>query len=398
MGRSAEHTPAESCGGTLMSILSIFRSLASVALLVSALVALPTRAHTLSVAHVTVDAASGPATQNDAAVVDVELELALRDIALSLPLDTDRDEQVTWGELQQAQPTLETLATSGMSLSSDLGTCTLTPRALAIRRYDNGAYAVLGMAARCPSRAGLRVRYDLLFDRDPQHRAIVTLRDGATTATAVADSSSRVVALASASRRQFADFMESGVRHILGGFDHLAFLLSLLLPAALVRLRGEWHPSQNPRQGFGQIIGIVTAFTAAHSITLSLSALGWVVPASQWIEPVIAASVLLAALNNIWPWVTARIWAMSFAFGLIHGFGFAGALSELGLPQNGRLLSLLGFNLGVELGQLAVVCAALPLLSLVRRKHWYSQRVMPLLSLGIALMATVWLWQRLVPV
>jgi HupE / UreJ protein len=377
--------------------MSIFRDpllascLLTFALLTSALTAGPAHAHTLSVAHVTVDAGHDPAA------VDLELELALRDLALSLPLDADRDERVTWGELQRARPALERMAASGLSLSSDDGACALASRSLAVRNYDGGAYAVLEMTARCPSHSGLRLRYDLLFDRDPQHRAIVALRDDGATTTAVADSGRRVVALTSGSDRPFADFLHSGVQHILGGFDHLAFLLSLLLPAALVRMRGEWHPLQNPRQAFTRILGIVTAFTVAHSITLSLSALGWVVPASQWIEPVIAASVLLAALNNIRPWITARVWAITFAFGLIHGFGFAGALSELGLPQNGRLLSLLGFNLGVELGQLAVVCAALPLLFLLRGQRWYSQRLMPLLSLAIALMAAVWLWQRLVP-
>ena len=349
----------------------------------------PAQAHSLSVAHVEIDA-TGHAGQTR-----VELELALRDIALSLPLDADRDEQVTWGELQQARPSLEAMAVAGLSLSSSAGRCTLAPRTLAIRRYDSGAYAVLGMDAGCPSRSGIGLRYDLLFDRDPQHRAIVTLRDGAATRAAVVTSGQRVVVPTLSNGRQFAGFVSEGILHILSGYDHLAFLLSLLLPAALVRLRGEWQPQQSPRQGIVQIIGIVTAFTAAHSITLSLSALGWVVPASQWIEAVIAASVLLAALNNVWPWVTARVWAITFAFGLIHGFGFAGALSELGLPQTGRLLSLLGFNLGVELGQLTVVCAALPVLFLLRGKRWYSHRVMPLLSLAIAATATVWLWQRL---
>jgi HupE / UreJ protein len=372
----------------------ILRALSLMILLSSAVFVQTAQAHSLSVAHVEIDSA-GPAGSARIEPVRVELALALRDIALSLPLDADRDEQVTWGELQQARPSLEAMVVAGLSLSSSSGRCSLVPRTLAIRRYDSGAYAVLGMDAGCPDRSGIGLRYGLLFDRDPQHRAIVTLRDGTATRTAVVTGDQRGVAPTLSNGRQFAGFVSEGVLHILSGYDHLAFLLSLLLPAALVRLRGEWQPLQSPRQGIVQIIGIVTAFTAAHSITLSLSALGWVVPASGWIEPVIAASVLLAALNNIWPWVTARVWTITFAFGLIHGFGFAGALSELGLPQTGRLLSLLGFNLGVELGQLAVVCAALPLLFLLRGKRWYSRRVMPLLSLTIAATATVWLWQRL---
>lgn len=372
----------------------IGRLLLSGLILLASVLAGQAHAHELSVAHVEIDASEGAgADRND--IVRLELELSLRDIALSLPLDADRNEQVTWGELQRARPALESMALTGLSLSSLSGPCALTPRALAVRRYDSGAYAVLGIDARCPSRSGIRLRYELLFDRDPQHRAIATMRDGAATATAVMDSGRRIAAFAPGSRQPFADFLAQGIHHILSGYDHLAFLLSLLLPAALVRLRGDWHPLEKPREGAAQILGIVTAFTAAHSITLTLAALGWVVPASRWIEPIIAGSVLLAALNNIWPQVTRRLWVMGFGFGLIHGFGFAGALSELGLPQNGKLLSLLGFNLGVELGQLAVVCAALPLLFLLRGKRWYSQRAMPLLSLGIAVVAAGWLWQRL---
>ena len=388
----------------------MFRRLLMLLLLLpSALCSGPAQAHNLSTARIGIDATErvGPVRGESArtARVRVELELALRDIALSLPLDADRNEEVTWGELRRIQPSLEAMAIAGLSLSSSAGTCTLAMRTLMLRRYDDGAYAVLGMDARCPDRSGTNgsgtnlsgiwLRYDLLFDRDPQHRAIATLRDGAATRTAVLTGDHRVVAPASSGGRQFAGFVSEGFRHILSGYDHLAFLLTLLLPAVLARQRGEWQPLQHPRLGVAQIIGIVTAFTAAHSITLSLSALGWMMPASRWVEPVIAASVLFAALNNVWPWVTTRVWAMTFGFGLIHGFGFAGALSELGLPQTGRLLSLLGFNLGVEIGQLAVVCAVLPLLFLLRGKRWYSQRAMPLLSIGIALLATVWLWQRL---
>lgn len=375
------------------------RRLLSFLLLLVLLSTFSAQAHELSVAHVEIDTteAVDPARAELVRIelVRIELDLALRDIALSLPLDADRDEQVTWGELQQARPSLETMVVAGLSLSSSAGACALKPRTLAVRRYDNGAYAVFGLDAHCPSRSGMRFRYGLLFDRDPQHRAVVTLRDGATTTTVIVSNGRHDVAFVPASQQSFLVFLVEGVRHILGGYDHLAFLVSLLLPAALVRLRGDWYALEKPREGFAQILGIATAFTAAHSTTLSLAALGWVAPASRWIEPVIAASVLLAALNNIWPQVTRRLWVMGFGFGLIHGFGFAGALSELGLPQNGKLLSLLGFNLGVELGQLSVVCAVLPLLFLLRHKRWYSHRLMPLLSLGIASIAIVWLWQRL---
>jgi hypothetical protein len=105
---------------------------------------------------------------------------------------------------------------------------------------------------------------------------------------------------------------------------------------------------------------VVTAFTLAHSITLSLAALGVVSLPSRWIESAIALSVVLAALNNLMPVVASGRWLAAFAFGLLHGFGFAGALQDLGLPTSGLALSLAGFNIGVELGQLAIVAAFLP--------------------------------------
>jgi len=104
---------------------------------------------------------------------------------------------------------------------------------------------------------------------------------------------------------------------------------------------------------------------------------------------------LLAAINNVRPLITRRAWVVGFSFGLIHGFGFAGALGELGLPTTTRLLALVGFNVGVELGQLVVVCAVLPGLFLLRRTRWYAGTAMPLLSLGICAVAATWLWQRL---
>lgn len=366
--------------------------------LMLAVFAPPASAHSLSVARIEIDARADRASSDTPATsgeqIPVELDLALRDLALSLPLDADHDERVTWGELQQARPALERMAMRGVSLYAGARACAWSPRGLAVRRYDDGAYASLRLEARCPSRDSLRLHYDLLFDRDPQHRALATYGADAARAVAVIGADRRDLVLGTRDARPFAEFLGEGVRHILIGYDHLAFLLSLLLPAALVRFRGEWQPQSNPRAAVVQVAGIVTAFTAAHSVTLSLAALGWVTPAARGVEAAIALSVLLAAVNNLRGWVTGRLWAMGFGFGLIHGFGFAGALGELGLPRDGRLWSLLGFNLGVEAGQLAVVCAVLPVLFLVRNRDWYARWVMPGASLTIAALAAVWIWQR----
>lgn len=363
--------------------------LAAFALLV--LSCLPAQAHTLSVSHldVQVPADGGPP--------QVELDLSIRDLALTLPLDTNRDEQVTWAELLAAREPMDALVASGLALSTRRGACDLEPAGLATRRYDDGAYATLRYTARCPSADALRIDYTLMMDRDPQHRALVTIRHGDVVTTAIAHAGATGIDTAMARRPPFVEFLREGVHHILIGYDHLAFLISLLLPAALVRVAGQWQPAPSFRSGFLHVLGIVTAFTVAHSVTLSLAALGWVTPVSRWVEAAIAASVLLAALNNLWPMVTRRLWVVGFVFGLIHGFGFAGALNELGLPDGDRLLALLGFNLGVEIGQIAVVCVALPLLFAARRKPWYPRRVMPLLTLAIAVLAGYWLLQRIGP-
>jgi HupE/UreJ protein len=174
--------------------------------------------------------------------------------------------------------------------------------------------------------------------------------------------------------RGVASFVRLGVEHILGGWDHLLFLLALLL-------RGG---------GWWSLVRIVTAFTLAHSVTLALAVLNVVAMPARLVEAVIALSIaLVAAENLVTRPVVSRRWVVSFCFGLVHGFGFSSALREAGLPADGLVLSLLGFNLGVELGQALVIAAALPLLALVRRSRW-ERRVIwgssaAMLVLGVVL-------------
>lgn len=345
-----------------------------------------TLAHTLSVAHL--DAALG-----DDGTVALEVDLALRDLALGHALDANGDERVTWGELQAVRAEVEAGIADGIRLDGGGTACDLRASGLGVRHYDDGPYAAFLLSARCPPGTRVVLHYGL-FPEDRGHRALVTVHDGTGTASAIARRGGEPVSLGASSVPTFRHFFREGVHHILIGYDHLAFLLSLLLPAALLRVHGEWSPRTSLRDSLAHAAGIVTAFTVAHSITLSLAALGWVRPASQWVEAAIALSVLLAALNNLRPVVVRRLWLLGFGFGLIHGFGFAGALGELGLPRTERLRALLGFNLGVEAGQLAIACALLPVLHACRRAAWYRRFALPLLSAAIALLAAWWLWQR----
>jgi hypothetical protein len=173
-------------------------------------------------------------------------------------------------------------------------------------------------------------------------------------------------------------FVEAGFFHILDGSDHLLFVACLVIPFRRLR----------------PLVIIATAFTVAHSITLSLAALGVVVLPSRWVESAIAASVVLASLNNVWPVVCGRRWVLAFVFGLIHGFGFASVLADLGLPQDSLLLALVAFNVGVEAGQLAIVAAFLPVANALRDTRLYRRTVLVFGSLMVAAVAAAWLAER----
>jgi len=209
------------------------------------------------------------------------------------------------------------------------------------------------------------------------------------------DRAVQTFALAETSRlATFLQFIEDGVHHIWIGYDHMLFLISLLLPSVLLRRDGHWIPVGTLRGALWSVLAIVTAFTLSHSITLTLSALGIIGLPSRLVESGIALSVLLAALNNIWPWVTRRAWLLAFGFGLVHGFGFASVLADLGLPQAALALSLAGFNIGVEIGQLSVVLLVVPAIFLLRERRFYRPLILVSGSCAIATVASVWLISR----
>ena len=192
-------------------------------------------------------------------------------------------------------------------------------------------------------------------------------------------------------------FISEGVHHIVTGYDHLLFLLCLLLPAVLWRSPGppaRWQPVAGWRQALGPVAQTVTLFTLAHSVTLALAALGWVRLAPAFVEPAIAATIMLAAIGNLRPMLLRWRNAITFGFGLVHGFGFAGVLGELQLPPAQLGWALFQFNLGLELGQLVLVGAVVPLLFALRHRTAYVPVVLRAGSVAALLMAALWLVER----
>ena len=338
--------------------------------------------------------------------IAIRWDIALRDLDYVLQLDRDGNGELTWGEVRQRASDITRMATKGLTLSAAGSPCNIVTTAdLQLDKHSDGTYAVLSLSAQCPTlNAPLKANYTLLFDVDPSHRGLVQWVAPAPqgvpgTAQALVfgtESAEQTLALTPASAWQtLRQYAADGVWHIWIGYDHILFLLALLLPAVLIRRAGQWDPAPTLRGSFVEVLKVVTAFTLAHSITLSLAALQIVSLPSRLVESVIAASVIIAALSNLRGTLEKRRWIMAFAFGLIHGFGFASVLADLGLPQDALVLALIGFNAGVEIGQLCIVAVFLPIAFWLRATGFYRVGVLTGGSLAVALLASWWLVQRI---
>ena len=359
-------------------------------LLTCALLTAPAFAHKASDAYLTIE--------RDGQSLRGQWDIALRDLDNALGLDANADGDITWGEVRSRQADIGAYAISRLQVSSGGERCSLSPTAYLIDTHTDGAYAVMTFTGACPQPGPtLALDYRLFEGLDPQHRGLLNFVENGQSRSVVfgADTPHRIVGGDSSGPvRQFATYLNEGVWHIWTGFDHILFLLSLLLPAVLVRHHDRWQAGASFRASFIDVAKVVTAFTLAHSITLSLAALSIVVLPSRLVESGIALSVVLASLNNVFPVVANGRWIAAFGFGLLHGFGFAGALHDLGLPAGSLALSLAGFNLGVEAGQLAIVMLFLPLAFALRSTWAYRRMVFAGGSVAIATLASVWLVER----
>jgi hypothetical protein len=319
-------------------------------------------------------------------------DIALRDLDYAIGLDRDGDGKLTWDEIRLRHAAIASYALQRLSIANDQGTCAISADQQLIDDHTDGAYSVLRFHVACPIPVtGLTINYRLFADLDPQHKGLLRLAHDGDTTTAIFDPSHarQTLSLTAPDRwRQFSAYVKDGVWHIWIGYDHILFLLSLLLPAVLLAA-----PSDNLRGAFIDVLKVVTAFTLAHSLTLTLASLSLISLPSRLVESAIAASVILAAVNNIYPLFRGRRPFAAFGFGLIHGFGFASVLIDLGLPKGALLASLFGFNLGVEIGQLCIVAAFLPV-AFALRETWFYRRLLTAGSAVIALVAVVWFVER----
>ncbi len=324
-------------------------------------VSAPAAAHKSSDAYLSLE-------RDDAGGVRGQWDIALRDLELAIGLDANANGEITWGELRAQRAALDAHALSHLRVTAGGAPCDVRVASHQVDRHTDGAYAVLGLAVACVRGGSLAVEYDLLFAFDPQHRGLLRIADGGAVTAAVLSPAEPRFAQSEerGAWRAFRDFAREGVWHIWIGFDHVLFLLCLLLPAVVRRVNARWEPVAHAPDAARETVRVVSAFTLSHSLTLALAAFGAVAIPSRLVESAIAASIVVTALDNVRPFLRAPRAAVAFGFGLVHGLGFASVLAELGLPRGSRALALFGFNFGVELGQLAIVAAFLPLALAVR--------------------------------
>jgi hypothetical protein len=334
----------------------------------------------------------------DGSQIAGEWDLDLHDARLALGLDPQLSGEAGWADLRAHESQYRALLSSRLALTADGHPCAVVIIPAPVEWQARLSTVRVHLAASCPAPpARLGLHCDLLFDRQPTHRAYFSVEDARVTSVGAMRADQRSVTV---DVHQFhlgevlLEFVHDGVWHIWTGPDHILFLLALLLPAALVRSGESWLPRIGLWPTGREVMKVVTAFTLAHSLTLALACFGVVTVPSNWVETGIAISVFAAAWNNLRPFLPGRAWAMAMSFGLVHGLGFAGALNNLALPRHARGIALTSFNVGVEVGQLVIVAVALPLLYAGSRRNWYPRLVMGLGSLAIAWLAVVWSLQR----
>ncbi|ABF86438.1 putative membrane protein [Myxococcus xanthus DK 1622] len=336
-------------------------------------------------------------TEADGQGVSGRWDVSLQDLDDVLGLDAGGDGAITWGEVLAREADIRSYVLGRLVLGSEGAPCALVSQGgLHIRQHSDGAYAVVDFDARCTgSAARLDVDYTLLFDHDPLHRGIVRVGAREPLIFSVSQHFARVHLRDESPWRTAERMTVEGALHVVTRPDHLLFLFALLLPSVLRRdVDGRWVAVSGFGTALWDVVKVVSAFTVAHALTLVAATLGWASLPPRFVSIAFALGILVAALDNVRPLGWGTRWTVAFVLGLLHGFGFASVLAGMGLSAGSLALALLGFNLGVELGQVAFVAALLPLAFVLRKAPLYRRAVVVGGSVAIALLACLWLAER----
>ena len=330
--------------------------------------------------------------------VSGEWAIALRDLELTVGIDSNGDGNITWGELRRRQAALKNHLSGTLTISAAKAPCPIQFGPMLVDEYSDGHYALFHFTAVCPKTINaLTVDDRFLFDMDAQHKDLVSLSANDYMQSTILSADLRHASLnthAPNVLRQFLEYTRQGILHIWFGFDHLLFLVALVLPSAYVYRNGVLRTDLPFGEVFRETFTFISAFTVAHALTLALALFDVVSVPSRLVESLIALTIVVSCLNNLKPFLKQRLWMLTFFFGLIHGMGFATVLGELGLKGEARWVALFGFNSGVEIGQLAVVGMTLPIFYTARHSKGYKVVIVQMGSLAILAISTIWFIQR----
>jgi hydrogenase/urease accessory protein HupE len=326
----------------------------------------------------------------DTTRLEAILVFSIVDTKEIVDLDKDQDGKLSQDELDQGAAELQIFAPQALDVKLDGRP--VSPGEFRCR-FDEANNATVYLSFSVGSFSNLMVRSKWLAMLPPGHRQFLSLQNPNEQVLAErllsANSDSITVQMdaaeakpmAEATKTSFADFLVMGVKHIWTGYDHLLFLFGLLIVT----------------KNFGSSVKIITCFTIAHSITLAVATLSLVQISSRIVEPLIAASIVYVGVENLFRGDDPKgRWLLTFAFGLIHGFGFASVLKELGVGSNGAGIAvpLVSFNLGVEVGQIAIAALVLPLIWKLRTRPVFVARWVPTCSIVVAALGAFWFVQR----